>query len=185
MRTFFDEGTVLGHDTLTIHRTSKVIEMEFPGHQGSMFTYLLPKEDNSAWVVACWGNALDFLNDLEKKDRKSEVTAKWPEMARLLKNGTNKRFAAGALVQVSDPESGELRWGVMTEVKGVDVTQNAGNLWGFPQLLKAIEVVHKASATMYKELKENQPNNWPEAQKALMERCEGAEETLFFDFGFQ
>lgn len=180
MKSFFDRGTVVGHDTLTVHRSPKVIELEFPGSKGSLFTYLLPQDDQTAWVVACWGDALDFLDNTEFET----VGKQWPVMARLLKDGREKNFENGGLVRIKDPDTGEKRWGVLTEVSGMDIQKNADNLWGFPQLLKAIEVVHMASAKMYQELKENQPDNWPEAQKALMERCEGAEESLFFDFGF-
>lgn len=180
MKSFFDSGTVVGHDTLTVHRTPKVIEIEFPGSKGSLFTYLLPHDDKTAWVVACWADTLDFLDQTDLR----EVTANWPVAARLLKNARERKFEEGGLVRIKDPETGERRWGVMTEVSGMDIQKNADNLWGFPQLLKAIEVVHLASAKMYEELKNHQPENWPEAQKKLLDRCEGAEESLFFDFGF-
>lgn len=180
MKSFFQAGTTTDYDALTVHRSEKVIELEFPGHEGSLFTYLLPQSDNSAWAVACWGDTLDFLLDMGQ----NTIATNWPFMASLLTAGSEKRFGDGALVRIKAPDNDEMRWGVMTEITGMDVRKNADNLWGFPQLLKAIEIVHQASARLYKELKENKPKGWDQAQKALLERCEGAEESLFFDFGF-
>ncbi|MCB0568690.1 MAG: hypothetical protein KDC66_02955 [Phaeodactylibacter sp.] len=180
MKSFFQAGTATDYDALAITRSEKVIELEFPGHEGSLFTYLLPKSDTTAWAVACWGDTLDFLLDMNPR----EITDNWPFMASLMDAGSNKVYENGALVRIQAPDNDEMRWGIMTEVSDMDVQKNAANLWGFPQLLKAIEVVHQASAKMYKELKDNQPKGWEQAQKALLERCEGAEESLFFDFGF-
>jgi len=183
MKSFFDSLTIQPEEGLTVSREGEMIQMEIPCCDGSLFTYMFPRNEKSVWIAACWDRTFDFINRVDADEALNYVDARWPYMGELLRYGLNEEFEKGALRRIDDPEAGYKKWAVVTTVDGIGEINSAEQFWGFPQLLGAIEMVQKASGRLYEELSSNWPEGWTEEDKNVFNKCNLKNDALFFQFG--
>jgi len=183
MKTFFVDLLPKRDDDFVVRDKDKVVEMQIPCCDGSLFTYLIPRKENKIWVAACWDDTFDFIESIDSDDVISHLSTKWPFLANQLQNGLNERFADSGLAKVNDPEESKKKWAVLTEVEGSDFPKTTEDFWANPSLLTAVERVQKASGRLYEELEKERPEYLGDETPELVIECERKEEALFTQFG--
>jgi len=149
--------TIIGDGSARVKFTNKYVQVEIPAPEyprNDLFLtcYLIIRDANSVYVSACLKNKFDgFFDDYSKSTLKNT----WPTLYKLAKNGIDKKFSKGALNQLEDNDTGELKWFVLSVVGNIDF--NNENLLLNPKINKAMDLVLFKSVKMLMEMESNRP----------------------------
>ena len=157
MRSFIARRKTVNGEEVGIKTTNSYIECEYATNEDTAcVVYVIPRNENSAWVVACFEHNLDELVSNLDKDTSEAIAETWPTLARLLYNGISDRYQEGALVVLEDSDYCENKWFVAS-IAGNISFENLEDLFG-ERMQEVIKLVISTSMTLWVELNENQPN---------------------------
>jgi hypothetical protein len=157
MRSFIDKRTLPSGEDIGAKATNLYLEIEHPlDDKTSLFTYILPRDSHSAFVVACWDRAFEPLLERWDSDKADMVASTWPTLAALLHNGINGLYKDGALITLEDVDDGEVEWFVASVAGNIKCDSLEGLLC--ERTLTASKVVTAQSLNLFFELTNNQPS---------------------------
>jgi hypothetical protein len=107
--------------------TPKYFEWEFssPNKDGTrLVIYMLPRDQTSFIVAACWENIFDGWLELllENSALRKEIDRTWPVFAQIVVNTFKQKYSAGVLSVLKDPDTDEDKFFVTSILGNVDVT---------------------------------------------------------------
>lgn len=115
----------LEHGEWRIWITPRYYEWEFPSFNNDgthLVIYLLPRNQTSLTVVACWERIFNgWLEVLgESQEVRKEVERSWPIFSQILLNTLNKKYSAGVLTLLEDPDTVEEKFFLASVLGNVD-----------------------------------------------------------------
>lgn len=124
----------------------------------SAYVYIMQRSDTTYYVGTCLDDMFDDFN----ADLIDVYNKAWPNFIQLLKNGINKKYAAGALIDLEDQDCGEDKWFLVTVV---------GNIQGddTDKISDAMEMVMEKTISLLVELRENKPSMLDSFLKGIKE----------------
>lgn len=154
-------------DIIKVGETNSYMEIEVKNKEGEYIVcYLVPRSENTYFVVACLDHHLDFiLEQVENEDEdKLHAEAKaWPLFVTLLKNGMKGRYSEGVLTQLEDPDCAEKKWFIATVIGNLDFEKQSD--LAFEKVSHAMELVLDKTIQMLTEMIEKHPNyGWETAK---------------------
>lgn len=107
--------------------TRRYLEVEIPlGGEASQYVYIMPHSDvdenstGGADVVAIWDYVFDDFNGGIHDPRvASKLERRWAVFAQALVDGMQEDFSGGALVRMTDPDEGAMKWACVGKVRDV------------------------------------------------------------------
>jgi hypothetical protein len=165
-RQYFPKGKKKEND-FEIRPTNSYIELEIPiDEESSIFIYIIPKNQHSAFVAVCLDDMFEKIMDDLDEDTLEIIVDTWPTFAELLYNGIKDKYQNGALIQLEDDDYGEKKWFVAS-VAGNISFENVEELFG-ERTAKAIGVVMNRTSELLSELQEKKPSTWTAIKKGFI-----------------
>lgn len=140
-----------------IRVTNSYIEIESPvDKESSMYIYIIPRDEHSAFVAICLEDMLDEILEGMDEDSFDTISDTWPTLAQLLVNGMNDKYHHGALIRLEDADYGDNKW-FITSIAGNISFDNADELF-CDRTNETIGVVLEQTVNLLKELQERKPS---------------------------
>lgn len=157
MRYFLDKRKTAIGDEIGSKITHTYIEIEFPVDDDSSYViYVIPRNQNSAFVATCWDHTFDKLVSNLDEDTFEMIAETWPTLAALLYNGVKQLYRQGALIVLEDLDDGENKWFVASIAGNISFS-SFKDLFN-ERMQEVTQLVLARTIQLSRELNENQPN---------------------------
>jgi hypothetical protein len=181
MRPFIDRRKTSGEDEIGIETSKSYVECEYPIDENTAcVVYIIPRNENSAWVTASFEHIFDELLSNLNEQTCDAIADTWPTLASLFYNGIKERYQEAGLVVLEDSDYCENKW-FLASIAGNISCNTLEDLFG-ERTQQAIQLVISKSMTLWLELNENQPNAWREFGKGFLKGLSAAVTATVFAF---
>jgi hypothetical protein len=168
MRFFVSDRHHAKGDEPHLHGTNSYLEIEVPvDENNSLYTYIIPRGEHSAFVAICLNDMFDKLVDELDDDTYETVAETWPTLATLLHNGIKDKYKNGALIRLEDSDYGDTKWFVAS-VAG-NISFDSEEALFCDRTNDAISVVLEKANQLLTELNENEPSTLKAIGKGLVQ----------------
>jgi hypothetical protein len=163
MKFFADMATKPSQEGTVINGTPAYIELATHSPNadppGSSYLYVVPTDEHSYIVSACWERQFDQLSELIADPKLGKLWLKvlletFPVFGSLVVSGIEGYYSDAAIVNMADPDDGESKWFTATVVGNMSV-QSAEDLEQ-RRFIEAYELILGKSFTVAGELATNE-----------------------------
>jgi hypothetical protein len=181
MRPFIDRCKISHGEEVGIETSNSYIECEYPIDKDNAYiVYIIPRNENSAWVVTCFEHIFDELVSNIDEDTSEAIADTLPTLASLLYNGIKERYQEGALVVLEDTDYCENKWFVASIAGNISL-DSLEDLFG-GRIQQTIQLVISKSMTLWVELSEHRPDILREIWQGFLKGLRVAATATFFAF---
>lgn len=168
MKDFIDKKT--SNEEFDIQFTNTYIELEILlDSSNSYYLYIVPRTQNSAFVLASFDNTFDAMIEDLDEDQLEIICDTWPTLATLFYNGIKDKYSNGALIILEDNDNGDKKWFVSAIAGNIDFDSMEGVFT--PRMLESIGLVLSVSQKLVIELSDNKPNHIRHGAKNLVKNA--------------